>query len=40
MDDYMECWRLIVLIISDLFDIISLSYLGFVLKPYYEIKII
>ena len=36
----MECWRLIVLIISDLFDIISLSYLGFVLKPYYEIKII
>ena len=40
MDDYMKYSRLIILIISILLDIICLSCFGFVLKQYYEIKII
>lgn len=40
MDDYMKYSRLIILIISILLDIICLSCFGFVLKLFYEIKII
>lgn len=40
MDDYMKYSRLIILIISILLDIICLSCFCFVLKLFYEIKII